>query len=46
MDENDLFTNIGIIQALLQTLNEISQKTKISNIIYSVCVNQSRGRAI
>ena len=35
MDENDFLQNLGIIQALLQTLNEILQNTKISTIIYS-----------
>ena len=34
MDEL-FFPNICIIQALLHTLNEISQNTKISTIIYS-----------
>ena len=38
-DENILFfLKLGIIQALLQTLNEIFQNTKISTILYSVCV--------
>ena len=41
MDENALLPNLGIIQALLQTLNEISQNTKISTIIYIVCVKRS-----
>ena len=34
MYENDFLTKLGIIQVLLQTLNEISQGTKISIIIY------------
>ena len=38
MDENDFLPNIGIIPALLQTLNKIFQNKKISTIIYSVCV--------
>ena len=38
IDENYVLPNLGIIQALLQPLNEIFQNTKISNIIYSVCV--------
>ena len=33
-----LLPNLGIIQALLQTLNEIFQNTKISTIVYSICV--------
>ena len=32
------FTKLGIIQALLQTLNKIFQNGKISTIIYSVSV--------
>ena len=35
MDENVFLPKLGIIQALLQTLNEIFQNTKISTIIYS-----------
>ena len=41
MDEKYFLPNLGIIQALLQTLNEIFQNTKISTMIYSVCVNRS-----
>ena len=33
-----LLPNLGIIQALLQTLNEIFQNTKISTIVYSIYV--------
>ena len=36
MDENDFLPNTGIIQALLQTLNEIFQNTKIDTIIYII----------
>ena len=35
MDENHFLPNLGIIQALLQPLNEIFQNTKISTTIYS-----------
>ena len=38
MDENIFLPNPGMIQVLLQTLNEIFQYTKISNTMYSVCV--------
>ena len=38
MDENDFLPKLGIMQALLQTFNEIFQNKKISTIIYSVCV--------
>ena len=35
MDENIFLPKLGIIQALLQTLNEIFQTTKTSTITYS-----------
>ena len=38
MDKKDFLPNQGIIQALIQTLNEIYRNKKISTIIYSVCV--------
>ena len=38
IDENGFFPKLGITQALLQTLSEKFQNTKISTIIYSMCV--------
>ena len=35
MGENDFFPKLGIIQALLQTLNEIFQNTTKITIMYS-----------
>ena len=35
MDENCFFPKLGILQELLQTVNEIFQNTKISTIIYN-----------
>ena len=35
MDENIFLPNPGIIQALLQALNEIFQNTKVITIIYT-----------
>ena len=35
MDENDFLSNLGIIQALSHTLNEIFQNKKMINIICS-----------
>ena len=36
MDENDFLPNLGIIQALLQTLTGIFKNEKRTTIIYSV----------